>query len=93
LYLAGLNSTTIKLPDIATEAKPSEEAIDQLKACAKVMMMGVPGKELEVLREGLVRHQKNLLGYSANAHDSASVQSPRAAARSCQEYQTRSSVG
>ena len=58
LYLAGLNSTTIKLPDVATEVKPSEEAIDQLKACAKVMMMGVPGKGLEVLREGLVCQPK-----------------------------------
>ncbi|KAF2828732.1 FAD dependent oxidoreductase-like protein superfamily [Ophiobolus disseminans] len=53
LYLAGLNSTTIPLPDVATQVKASEQAISQLKACAKAMMAGVPGKEFEVLREGL----------------------------------------
>jgi hypothetical protein len=55
LYLAGLNSTTIPLPDVATEVRPSKQAIDQLKACARAMMVGVPGREFEVLREGLVR--------------------------------------
>jgi hypothetical protein len=54
LYLAGLNSTTIPLPDVATEVKASKESIDQLKACARAMMVGVPGKDFEVLREGLV---------------------------------------
>ena len=54
LYLAGLNSTMLRLPDFATEVKPSEEAIEQLKACAKIMLLSVPGKELELLREGLV---------------------------------------
>jgi glycine/D-amino acid oxidase-like deaminating enzyme len=54
LYLAGLTSTTTPLPDIATEVNASEKAIEQLKACAMAMMEGVAGKELEVLREGLV---------------------------------------
>lgn len=54
LYLAGLNSTTIPLPDVATQVVPSETAIGQLKACAKAMMVGVPDKDIEVLREGLV---------------------------------------
>jgi glycine/D-amino acid oxidase-like deaminating enzyme len=54
LYLAGLTSTTTPLPDIATEVNASEKAIEQLKACAMAMMKGVAGKELEVLREGLV---------------------------------------
>lgn len=53
LYLAGLNSTTIPLPDPNVEVKAGEKAIEQLKACAKVMMMGVPGQDFEVLREGL----------------------------------------
>lgn len=55
LYLAGLNSTTIPLPDAAKDVRPSEDAIGQLKACARAMMLSVPGRELEVLREGLVR--------------------------------------
>ena len=54
LYLAGLNSTTIPLPDPDIEVKAGNKAIEQLKACAKVMMTGVPGQDLEVLREGLV---------------------------------------
>ncbi|KAF1921031.1 hypothetical protein BDU57DRAFT_584265 [Ampelomyces quisqualis] len=45
--------TTTRLPDVATEAITIEKAIDQLKACAKIMMMGVLGKDFEVLREGL----------------------------------------
>ncbi|OAL00755.1 FAD dependent oxidoreductase [Phaeosphaeriaceae sp. SRC1lsM3a] len=53
LYLAGLNSTTIPLPDPDTEVKAGDKAIEQLKACAKAMMIGVPGQEFEVLREGL----------------------------------------
>ncbi|KAF2032335.1 FAD dependent oxidoreductase [Setomelanomma holmii] len=53
LYLAGLNSTTIPLPDVATEVKASEKSIEQLKSCAKAMMVGVPGKDMEIIREGL----------------------------------------
>jgi hypothetical protein len=44
----------IPLPDVATDVKASEKAIDQLKACAKAMMIGVSGQDLEVLRAGLV---------------------------------------
>lgn len=55
LYLAGLNSTNIPLPDVATDVKANEKAIEQLKECAKAMMLNVPGKEFEVLRAGLVR--------------------------------------
>lgn len=54
LYLAGLNATNIPLPDLATDVKASAKAIEKLKECAKTMMLDVPGKELEVLREGLV---------------------------------------
>lgn len=53
LYLAGLNATNIPLPEVATDVKPSEKAISQLKECAKAMMLNVPGKPFEVLREGL----------------------------------------
>lgn len=55
LYLAGLNSTTIPLPNIATEVVANDKAIEQLKSCAKVMMMDSgAGKDIEVLRQGLV---------------------------------------
>ncbi|KAH9871921.1 hypothetical protein J1614_006179 [Plenodomus biglobosus] len=53
LYLAGLNATNIALPELATDVKASEKAIAQLKECAKAMMLNVPGKQFEVLREGL----------------------------------------
>lgn len=42
------------LPDVATDVRPSEKAIEQLRQCAQVMMVAVPEKEMEVLREGLV---------------------------------------
>jgi len=54
VYLAGLNSTTIALPESVAGFRPSAEAIARLKACARAMMVGVPGREIEVLREGLV---------------------------------------
>ncbi|KAF2997669.1 hypothetical protein E8E13_005865 [Curvularia kusanoi] len=54
LYLAGLNSTTIPLPEIATDVVASEKAIEQLKSCARVMMLeSGAGKDIEVLRQGL----------------------------------------
>ncbi|KAI8936972.1 hypothetical protein NX059_006200 [Plenodomus lindquistii] len=53
LYLAGLNATNIPLPEVATDVKANEKPIEQLKQCAKAMMLNVPGKELEVLRAGL----------------------------------------
>lgn len=75
LYLAGLNSTTIPLPDPDTEVKAGDKAIEQLKACAKAMMIGVPGQEFEVLREGLVRPRPLLISciIDANRNHSASV--------------------
>ena len=58
---SGLNSTTIPLPNIATEVVASEKAIEQLKNCAKVMMMDSgAGKDIEVLRQGLVSLQSGL---------------------------------
>jgi glycine/D-amino acid oxidase-like deaminating enzyme len=54
LYLAGLNSTSIPLPDVATDVRASEKAIEQLKCCARAMMKNVEGRDMEVLREGLV---------------------------------------
>ncbi|KAI4618039.1 uncharacterized protein J4E87_008048 [Alternaria ethzedia] len=53
LYLAGLNSTNIPLPEVATDVQASTKAIEQLKQCAKAMMVNVPGKDMEILREGL----------------------------------------
>jgi len=53
LYLAGLNSTMIALPDVATDVVVSEKAVNQLKQCANVMMAVPPGQSVEVLREAL----------------------------------------
>lgn len=55
IYIAGLNSSDIPLPDKATDATPSPAALDRLRLVA-TKMLGVPGAEkddLEVLREGL----------------------------------------
>lgn len=61
MYLAGLNSTTIPLPEAGSEVKASKETVEQLKACAKAMMTNAPGKEADVLREGLVSYFKLLV--------------------------------
>ncbi|KAF2115873.1 FAD dependent oxidoreductase-like protein superfamily [Lophiotrema nucula] len=53
VFLAGLNSTMLPLPDNATDAVPRPEAIKQLKDCAAAMLGGVEGKELEITREAL----------------------------------------
>lgn len=55
LYLAGLNSTSIPLPNVATDVVASEKAIEQLKSCAQAMMVDSgAGTGIEVLRQGLV---------------------------------------
>lgn len=54
LYLAGLNSTMIPLPEVATDAKADPKAIDQMKQCAAEMVGAVEGKSIEVKREALV---------------------------------------
>jgi glycine/D-amino acid oxidase-like deaminating enzyme len=62
LYLAGLNSTSIPLPDVATDVVANEKSIGQLKSCARVMMVdNGSGKEFEVLRQGLVSFNYLLL--------------------------------
>ncbi|KAF2657959.1 DAO-domain-containing protein [Lophiostoma macrostomum CBS 122681] len=53
IYLAGLNSTMIPLPDVATDAKVNPEAVKQLRDCAAAMLGTVDGKEVEVIRESL----------------------------------------
>jgi glycine/D-amino acid oxidase-like deaminating enzyme len=56
LYIAGLNSTQISLPDRATDVKSDPEAIEVLKRAAARMMGNPSGvDDLELLREGLVR--------------------------------------
>jgi len=54
LYLAGLNSTTIPLPEISTNVKLNPEAVEQMKKCGAEMIGAVDGKPMEVLREALV---------------------------------------
>jgi hypothetical protein len=54
VYLAGLNSTSVPLPEVATDAKINPEAIKQLKNCATAMMGTLDRKEIEVMRESLV---------------------------------------
>ena len=49
IYIAGLNSTTIPLPNLATGKKIEPQAIATLQKTAERLM----GDELEVLREGL----------------------------------------
>ncbi|KAJ4349810.1 uncharacterized protein N0V89_008429 [Didymosphaeria variabile] len=53
LYLAGLNSTTIPLPEQPSDVKVNPEAIEQMKKCAARMIGAVDGKGMEVLREAL----------------------------------------
>jgi hypothetical protein len=53
VYLAGLNSTMIPLPELASDSKPSPEAIKQLKDCAVEMMGNAEGREVEITREAL----------------------------------------
>jgi glycine/D-amino acid oxidase-like deaminating enzyme len=47
-----LNNADIALPDLATEAVIEEEAIQELKRTAQ-RMCGIPGRDIEVLRQGL----------------------------------------
>ena len=54
LYLAGLNTTMMPLPETAMEVKAADEAIEKLKECAKEMIGAVDGKAMEVLRASLV---------------------------------------
>jgi hypothetical protein len=54
IYIAGLNSTQIKLPDEGTELALDEKAVKQLRDCAAVMLGLQAGEEVEVLRASLV---------------------------------------
>ena len=59
IYIAGLNSTKLPLPDIVTDKQIDPESIETLKITAKRLLgmqdvNGEPGPDdLEVLREGL----------------------------------------
>ncbi|KAK7191265.1 FAD dependent oxidoreductase superfamily [Paraphaeosphaeria sporulosa] len=53
LYLAGLNSTTIPLPEQSSDVKVKLDAIEKMKKCAAGMIAAVDGKDMEVLREAL----------------------------------------
>jgi hypothetical protein len=57
LYLAGLNSTMIPLPELATDVKVGTEAMSKMRNCAKDMIALTGGKDMEVLRESVVRVQ------------------------------------
>ncbi len=54
IYIAGLNSSTIPLPSLATETKIDDSAIEQLKIVS-AKLLGLPGLEddLEIVRKGL----------------------------------------
>lgn len=54
LYLAGLNSTMIALPEQTQDVKVDKEAIEQMRKCAAEMIGVADGKEMEILRESLV---------------------------------------
>ncbi|MCJ1392023.1 hypothetical protein MMC18_004890 [Xylographa bjoerkii] len=54
IYIAGLNSATLPLPERATDRKISEKSIGVLKATAKRLLGRDDGDDdLEILREGL----------------------------------------
>jgi glycine/D-amino acid oxidase-like deaminating enzyme len=56
IYFAGLNSSTLPLPDAAAgKAKPYRESLAQLREAAKEILGSGPGAEddLEIVREGL----------------------------------------
>lgn len=53
IYIAGLNSTQIKLPDVATGVVLHEAAIKQLRDCAAVMLGLQSGEDVDVLRASL----------------------------------------
>ena len=59
IYLAGLNSATIPLPELPTDAKGDPKAIKKLKDASK-QLLGLPDGEddIEILREGLVGYLK-----------------------------------
>ena len=61
IYLAGLNSTMIPLPEVATDVKVKPEAVKQLRDCAAAMLGTVDGKDVEVIRESLVSYAKALM--------------------------------
>lgn len=54
IFLAGLNSSSIPLPDLPTDATTNSHDIEKLRSVAK-QMLGMPDQEddLQVLREGL----------------------------------------
>lgn len=54
IYIAGVNSSSIPLPNLATASRPQESSISQLKATANKLLTNESDKnDLEVLREGL----------------------------------------
>ena len=69
VYLAGLNSTQITLPETATDAQVNPAAVQQMKDCAKAMMGTVDGKDIEVLRQSLVRSLPLLLCHHQLTHN------------------------
>jgi len=54
IYIAGLNSSSIPLPALATESKIEENAVKQLQTTSK-RLLGQPGdvEDLELVRKGL----------------------------------------
>ena len=54
IYIAGLNSAALPLPEIATDRKIDEKSIEVLKTTAKRLLGKEDGDDdLEILREGL----------------------------------------
>lgn len=53
IYLAGVNSSAIPLPELATGSQPVEASIERLKDIARRMIATPEGEELQVVRTGL----------------------------------------
>lgn len=67
VYLAGLNTTMIPLPETASDAQPNEKAMKQLRDCALEMMGSVDGRDVEVMRESLVSDRAVLISRGVDA--------------------------
>lgn len=61
LYLAGVNSSNIPLPPLATGARPVAASVEELKSIAKQLIAS--DKEIEVIRTGLCFRPVTPRGY------------------------------
>lgn len=67
IYIAGLNTTMVPLPEVASDVKARDEATKQLRDVAAALCGASPQQnDLEILREGLVSLAPSLSRYMTN---------------------------